>query len=51
LDDEVYQTINFTISNSDVVADEANQTIIPYVKYIFLILVLVGGGMLILRKK
>jgi len=51
MDDEVYQTINFTISNSDVVAAEVNRRIIPYVKYIFLILALVGGGMLILRKK
>ncbi|MDD3712821.1 MAG: hypothetical protein PHZ28_04950, partial [Candidatus Izemoplasmatales bacterium] len=51
LDDEVYQTINFTISNSDVVSAEVNRTIFPYLKYIFLILVLVGGGMLILRKK
>lgn len=50
MDNEVYQTITFMISDSDIAVD-GNKSMIPYIKYVFLILIIVGGGMLILRKK
>jgi hypothetical protein len=50
LDNEIYQTINFSIVNDNLVQESESVSYIAYLKYLFLLLSIVGG-VLILRKK
>jgi hypothetical protein len=50
LDNEIYQTINFSIVNDNLVQESESVNYIAYLKYLFLLLSIVGG-VLILRKK
>ncbi len=50
LDEEVYQTINFSIVKENAFLDENPLNYLEYLKYLFLLLTVVGG-VLILRKK
>ena len=50
LNNEIYQTINFSIVNDNLVQESESANYIPYLKYLFLLLSIIGG-VLILRKK